>query len=457
MGAPTVNTQLRFPYPTLIEGVFNDRLRLISEGYRAPFGSVGRALNPDDAVPLDQVQELIAAAVSAIGPSAPIEIGWTQIYSMVGSGDLIDGATYVIKDCPTTDKAGVGFPEIYFTAYKVDVTNPVNSDPYTIIPGPNVVMRHGNIPDALIYGEVDWMLNSGGSENPRISRVCDYFNNDISAEVNIVNCVFNNPNFSYNYCDKWSQMIMSAEPGFGAFRCNRAIVGGTIDFDGSIFSLVENNTAFAEGKIVGNSNLSGTSCYKNTVSNGGQLDVAQSLFDNDHNNIEFSLVSVKPTGGLSFCEMRDPNGTSIEISIDTVCKNKTCNAFFSDFEGFVDVSQDLLGTDLMIRKDVFHCGIINFITVASGTTIANIKFQYDLITGRPFRIRVNVGETKGIALTSVAQNTAANGDMCFPLVGPTDYILTIGKNYSNKTLEIQQHTLDGSDYFWQLLNIIDFN
>jgi hypothetical protein len=109
MAAPTVNTQLRFPYPTLIEGVFSDRLRLISEGYRAPFGSVGRALNPDDAVPLDQVQELIAAAVSAIGPSAPIEIKWTQIYSMVGSGDLIDGATYVIKDCPTTDKAGVGF------------------------------------------------------------------------------------------------------------------------------------------------------------------------------------------------------------------------------------------------------------------------------------------------------------------------------------------------------------
>ncbi len=451
MGAPTVNTQLRFPYPTLIEGVFSDRLRLISEGYRAPFGSIGRALNPDDAVPLDQVQELIAAAVSAIGPSAPIEIGWTQIFSMVSSGNLIDGATYVIKDCPTTDKASLGFPEIYFRAYKVYATNPINSDPYMIIPGPNVVMRHENFTDSLIYGEVDWKLNTGGGENPAIKRVVDLYGNDISGENNIQNFKFNDVQVTNNLCDGVSTVVLSPDPGFGAVRNNVIRSGGVFDFDGSVFVSVENNVVQSRGRIIGTGNAAGDTCSRNVVSALGRLVLDQSLFENSDNMISFMEVQVDAFGSLNKCTMTDPNVTTT-VLIAFPAEGKTCTAFYSDFEGSVYLQTDLTGTNLSIPSSQIHCGLIIITGVPSGATISNIQFSDSMTTRRRIRFRIDVNEIKTVDFVSVAENSASYADLCFPVAGA--YTLTVGGVNVNKTLEIEQLLDYGG--IWQLLHVIDF-
>lgn len=419
MAAPIVNTNLRFPYPTLIDGVFSDRLRLIAEGFRIPLGSVGRASKDDDAVPLDQVIQIVADAIAALppsGPTAPIEIGWGDVFQAVYDQTLVNGQTYVVRDCPITDLSGFLFKEIYFTAFKSYQTHPNPSvpDPSCIIlPASSVIIRHEGFTDAMTYGEVNWNLNSGGTINPEITRYVDYFGNDISGSASIGAFPFNVAWCTNNYCDKSSTWLFDSNTAMTDCRNNRVENNSEFNFGGAAFSVVSGNYVSGSATLFGQDNSAGDEVTNNYVTQNGQLDVSLSLMHVHSNRIEGMIVAIVESSEVTNCEYSDPNMVN-RVVVETGSTGRICTAHSSNFEEGIDMNTAFSSGTITIPDSVAHAGELVLMNVAAGTTVDNIQFLGSNIARRPIRFRIIPGSSQNVTWNLIKEADAVFGSLHGP-------------------------------------------
>lgn len=416
MAAPIVNTNLRFPYPTLIDGVFSDRLRLIAEGFRIPLGSVGRASKDDDAVPLDQVIQIVANAIAALppfGPAAPIEIGWTQVFDAVYNQTLVNGQVYVVKNCPVTDLNGLLFKEIYFTAFKSYQAHPNPSVPdpsCMILPASSVIIRHEGFMDAMTYGEVNWNLNSGGTVDPEITRYVDYYGNDISGPTSIGAFPFNVAWCTNNYCDRSSTWLFDSNTTITECKNNRIENESIFNLSDSLFSVVSRNYASGSARIISQSNPSGDEVVNNYVTQNGLLDVSLAAMHVHSNRIAMMNVAIGQFAEVTNCEYSDPNIVN-QVVVENSSTGRICTAHSSNFEEGIDMATALSGSTITIPDSVAHAGELVLLNVASGTVVDNIQFLGSNITRRPIRFRILPGSSENVTWNLIKESSAVFGSL----------------------------------------------